>query len=212
MSGLKVQTTKTEAIGFGVDDIDSPEPATYRYAELFKMEEVDTHPHDVQTLLPEALSAHYRSTHEAIYSIAVMALGAHSQRPLPSQHYYAGAFQMTWRPARAGGREHLRDALAELDGVLAEAREEGFEEPSDDAAQNAGKLLRAMYSWRPSHYEVYPTREREVAIYTPGARRRSVLVLCESTGGVMCLVNLDGQYRHTICSSADMLPESPSDR
>ena len=103
---------------------------------------------------------------------------------------------------------YLRDALAKLDDVVGEARAEGFGEPSEQAIENARTLVKQVTRLHSASIEVYPTSDRDVAIYAPGGQGRSVEVLCESDGGAMCLVNLDGQHRRAIYDSADMLPDA----
>jgi hypothetical protein len=108
------------------------------------------------------------------------------------------------RPIRSLGRTQgilgaptrgpdLDVALADLAQATGEAREDGFDPPSDLALRNADQLLRAMYAHRPCRFEVYPTQDREVAIYIL-QRERSVLVLCSSDGSVRCSVNLNGKH------------------
>lgn len=101
----------------------------------------------------------------------------------------------------------LRDALHDLDGVVAEAGEEQFPAPSKAALANARRLLPAMYRISPRRYEVYPTPDGEVAIDAPDGQGRSVVLLCESDGGALCLVNMAGAHRRARYSVADRLPD-----
>lgn len=101
----------------------------------------------------------------------------------------------------------LLDALHDLDEAIAEAGEENFPEPSKTALTNARRLLSAMYRISPRRYEVYPTPDAEIAIDAPGGHGRSVLLLCESDGGALCLVNMNGAHRRARYSSADLLPD-----
>ncbi len=108
----------------------------------------------------------------------------------------------------AGGRNgELRDALKNLDEAAGEAREEGYPAPSDAALANARRLLRAMYELSPRRFEVYPTPDGEVAIDAPGGRGRSVLLLCDSDGGALCLVNMGGRHRRARYSDTSLLPD-----
>ena len=91
-----------------------------------------------------------------------------------------------------GGRD-LDAALSDLAQAADEAREDGFEPPPELAIRNADRLLRDMYAHRPCRFDVYPTQDREVAIYAP-EDERSVLVLCGPEGGVRCSVNLNGRH------------------
>ena len=102
----------------------------------------------------------------------------------------------------------LRDAMHDLDEAREEAREEGFSAPSDVALRNARLLLPAMYDISPRRFEVYPMPDGEVAIDAPGGQGRSALLLCESGGSVLCLVNMHGAHRHEHYSDASMLPDS----
>ena len=107
-------------------------------------------------------------------------------------------------PARAA---ELGAALRDLDGAAEEAREEGFPQPSRLALKNARRLLQDLYRLRPSRLEVYPTPDGEIALVAPGGHGRSVLVLCDSDGGVLCSVNLNGRHRRARYSTATMLPD-----
>lgn len=101
----------------------------------------------------------------------------------------------------------LRDALCDLREVTTEAREERFPAPSSMALTNARWLLRAMYEISPRRFEVYPTPDGEVAIDAPGKPEHSVLLLCDSAGGALCLVNMAGRHRRARYSSASLLPD-----
>ena len=86
----------------------------------------------------------------------------------------------------------LDAALADLAGAVDEANEDGFDPPSDLALRTADPLLRGMYGHRRCRFDVYPTQDREVAIYAL-ERGWSVLVLCGSDGSVCCSVDLNGK-------------------
>ena len=101
----------------------------------------------------------------------------------------------------------LADALAELGDVVQEAREEGFETPSKETVGVAERLLRAMYGLRRCRFEVYPTHDGDVAISAPGGHGRSVLVVCDSEGGVLCSVNMNGQHRRAVYDPGAALPD-----
>ncbi len=108
----------------------------------------------------------------------------------------------------ANGRNaDLRDALGDLDEAAVEARDEEFPVPSDLALANARRLLLAMYKLSPQRFEVYPTPDGEVAIDAPGGYGRSVLLLCASDGGALCLVNMDGRHRRARYSDTGSLPD-----
>ena len=101
----------------------------------------------------------------------------------------------------------LAEALADLDNVADEANEEGFDPPPNDVIPTARGLLRNMYRLRPKRFEVYPTPEGEIAIVAPSGLRRSVMALCDPKGGVLCMVNLNGNHRRARYPNANGLPD-----
>ena len=106
----------------------------------------------------------------------------------------------------ASGYE-LIAAARDLKDVTDEAHEEGFPVPSNNAMEYARTILYAVYELSPRRYEVYPTPDGEVAIDASGGFGRSVLILCESSGGALCLVNMNGSHRRARYSDAKMLPD-----
>ena len=101
----------------------------------------------------------------------------------------------------------LNDALYDLQQATDEASGEGFPAPSDIALENSGCLLKEMYAISPRRYEVYPAPDGEIAIDAPGGHGRSVLLLCDSEGGALCLVNINGDHRRARYSCAERLPD-----
>lgn len=101
----------------------------------------------------------------------------------------------------------LREALHDLDETATEAREEEFPVPSDAALSSARRLLTAIYELSPQRFEVHPTPDGEVAIDAPGGPGRSVLLLCASDGGALCLVNMNGEHRRARYSDSSRLPD-----
>ncbi len=101
----------------------------------------------------------------------------------------------------------LRAALHDLDGAVVEAQEEGFPPPSHAAMRDARRMLLELFRLHPSRMEVYPTPEGEVALLASGGYGKSVLVLCESDGGVLCSVNLNGCHRRAWYDSSNTLPD-----
>ena len=101
----------------------------------------------------------------------------------------------------------LEAALEDLRCALAEAEEEGYPQPSQLALSHAKRIVRRMHALFPTRLEVYPTQDGEVAIVAPGIPRRSVMVLCDSSGGALCMVNMDGVHRRARYSTADTLPD-----
>ncbi len=101
----------------------------------------------------------------------------------------------------------LNDALRDLHEASDEARDEGFPEPSEIALKNAERLLKAVYGISPRRFEVYPTPDGEIAIDAPDGQGRSVILLCDSEGGALCLVNLNGHHRRARYSTTETLPD-----
>ena len=101
----------------------------------------------------------------------------------------------------------LQAALRDLDSAERDAREDSFPIPSKIAQENARRLLQAMYRISNRRYEVYPTTDGEVAIDAPGGPGRSVLLLCDSDGGALCLVNTNGKHRRARYSDSNLLPD-----
>ena len=102
----------------------------------------------------------------------------------------------------------LQEALDDLSEADAEAREEGIPVPSNTAQRNAELLLRKLYDIQPQRYEVYPAPDREMAVQAFGRPKSSVLLLCDSEGGVLCLVNMNGARRKKRYPNADSVPDS----
>lgn len=103
--------------------------------------------------------------------------------------------------------EDLQDAMADLRSAPEEATEEGYPLPGEIALSNAKRILQRLYTLWPTRFEVYPTPDGEIAVVAPGGFGRSVMVLCDSQGGALCMVNLNGKHRRARYSSADDLPD-----
>ena len=101
----------------------------------------------------------------------------------------------------------LGDALRDLHEARNEARDEGFPQPSHIALENADRLLREMDRISPRRFEVYPTPDGEIAIDAPDGQGQSVVLLCDSEGGALCLVNLNGNHRRARYSTTETLPD-----
>ena len=117
------------------------------------------------------------------------------------------ALNETQKTHELGTFIELTAALNDLHESKAEAHEEGYPIPSDKALENAERLLKAMYRISPRRYEIYPTPDGEIAIDAPGGYNRSVLLLCDSQGGALCLVNINGNHRRARYSSSERLPD-----
>ena len=111
-------------------------------------------------------------------------------------------------PIALQASDELNDALGDLRNATDEASEEAFPFPSDVALENANRLLRELYRISPRRYEVYPTQDGEIAIDAPGGAGQSVVLLCDSDGGVLCLVNMHGDHRRAHYSAGDRIPDS----
>ena len=101
----------------------------------------------------------------------------------------------------------VEEALDDLRSSREEAQEEDFPTPSPNAIANAERLIKQMHAISQRRLEVYPTPDGEIAIDAPNGRGRSVLVLCDSEGGALCLVHLDGNHRRARYSTAMDLPD-----
>lgn len=105
-------------------------------------------------------------------------------------------------------REELTDALQDLYEATDEAREEGFPIPSSIAKTNAQRLIKEMYDILPGRFEVYPTPYGEIAIDAPSGKGKSVVVFCNSEGGALCMVNMNGEHRRARYSNTNKLPDN----
>ena len=103
-------------------------------------------------------------------------------------------------------QDHLRAALSDLDEAVTDAAEEGFPRPTGDAIQSARRLLTQLYAIAPQRFEVYPTADGEIALDLPN-ERGSVILLCDSRGGALCLVNANGVQRRARYSTVTSLPD-----
>lgn len=101
----------------------------------------------------------------------------------------------------------LAEALHDLDEIFDEAKEEGYPTPGEATLNNAKRLLRDLYTISPRRFEVYPMPDGEVAIDAPNGRGSSVLLLCDSDGGALCLVNMKGKHRRARYSTTEALPD-----
>lgn len=101
----------------------------------------------------------------------------------------------------------LTDALNDLHQATEEAQEEGFPDPGDIAIRNSEELVKKIYSIFSSRFEVYPTQDGEIAINIYNGRGSSVILFCDSTGGTLCMVNINGNSRRAHYSIIDSLPD-----
>ena len=101
----------------------------------------------------------------------------------------------------------LCDALHDLREARTEAREEGFPVPSRSAVENGRRLLHCMYGALARRFEVYPTPDGEIAIDVPCGSDRSILLLCDSDGGALYFVHIDGVQICAQYSDASSIPD-----
>ena len=101
----------------------------------------------------------------------------------------------------------LANALRDLHEMNDEADEERIPPPSESAVANADRLIRAIYGILPRQYLVELLPEGVIAITIPGGFRCSVMLLCESEGGALCSVNMNGEHRRKRYPHANQLPD-----
>ena len=98
---------------------------------------------------------------------------------------------------------HGWEVFQELRSVDQEAKEEGYPVPSQDAKQTAVSLLGHILEFAGA-VTVYPTPDGEIAI-DAYSKRGSVVVLCEPSGNVFCMSNVDGVQKSNRFSPADTI-------
>lgn len=104
-------------------------------------------------------------------------------------------------------KQSLLDALEELDGVVAYAKEEDFEVPTLPTIDHTRRFLQWLYTFVAPACHVYPMPTGSIAIDVANGRGSSVLFLCDTNGRVSCLVNIQGQaHRHESSSLTNPLP------
>ena len=116
------------------------------------------------------------------------------------------AHQGTLETDVATDPEALAEAVSDLRGAIDEAIEEEFAAPSPGAVEEAARILRNLYRVSPRRFEVYPTPDGEIALDAPG-KGNSVILLLDSHGGALCLVNIKGNHRRARYSSSTKLPD-----
>lgn len=104
-------------------------------------------------------------------------------------------------------RARLAQALLALGEVKLEAEEEEYKIPTEVAIGNADFLLRKLIDIFPLTFEIYPMPDGEIAIDMPNGNGSSVMILCESDGSVLCLVNIKGSSRRARYSYSKALPD-----
>ena len=102
----------------------------------------------------------------------------------------------------------LEAALKDLQDARLEAEEEGFPRPSDEALNNAERVLLQLHDTWACRYEVYPMPDGEIAIHVRSGPRKSVALLFEPEGQVLCLVSLGTSWRRARYSNSATLPDA----
>ena len=112
--------------------------------------------------------------------------------------------------------DQIAEALRDLDELIAEADEEGIAPPSASAMADAKRILRAIYDIVSAKLNVESLQRKYVmdlfpegiiAVVVPGGFNRSVMVLCELDGSVLCSVNMNGTHRRQRYIDTDQLLE-----
>ena len=102
--------------------------------------------------------------------------------------------------------ERLADAMKELDGVRAEAAEEGYPVPSVELVGRVKKLLDRLVTAHPHWYSVYPMESGEIAIHASNEPTGAVVVTCRPYD-TWCVVSIGKSRRRAWFESMDELPD-----
>ena len=103
--------------------------------------------------------------------------------------------------------QDLHDALADMDSLHEEARQDDLPEPDAGAVENARILLPKLFAIYPARYQVSPTERRGVAIDAPMRWGASVAVECAPDDTVYCFAAIDGNSRRAKFYQMDGLPD-----
>ena len=137
--------------------------------------------------------------------------GWHQRTEHPPGAYFNAVLSFEQIVENAGEEDlpvPLANALRDLHEINEEADEEGILPPSESAVANADRLIREIYDILPRQYLVELLPEGVIAITIPGGFRCSVMLLCESEGGTLCSVNMNGENRRKRYPHANQLPDS----
>ena len=85
----------------------------------------------------------------------------------------------------------LNAALEDLNGVIDEAREDSYPDPTPQAIETARLLVKKMYDIHPMRYDIYPMDDGEVVI--DGGCERRIGVFCYPDGSVLYIGWADGE-------------------
>ena len=106
---------------------------------------------------------------------------------------------------RARTQAYWEHALAQLELIVDEAKEEVFEPPTDIGKGNARAMLEVMFKLAPREYDVYPMPDGEVAIDT-GKPERRVFVFCPPDGGIQCIGWIGKERRDVSYGTVEEVP------
>ncbi len=112
-----------------------------------------------------------------------------------------GMWDRTRKPADL---TDLDAALEDLAGVIDEAREDGYPDPTPQAMDNARLLVKTMYDIRPIRYDIYPMDDGEVAI--DGGDKRRIGVFCYPDGSVLYIGWADGERVRIRANAPEDIP------
>ena len=92
---------------------------------------------------------------------------------------------------KADDPSELQNALDDLANVREEAQIEQFPIPPQLLVDEAERLIRDMYSFYPSRFEVSADPDGAIAIDVRDGNGQWVLLLCEPDGDALVLTNLE---------------------
>ena len=140
--------------------------------------------------------------------------------PMAAEHHSVSLFESSlssWTPVTWGtgvevaaipDMRELHAALADLDRLDDEAREEGIPAPAAESVANARTLLPALYAIYPARYRVAPTERRGVSIDPPMREGGAVSFECGPDGAVYCMAVVDGNGRRAKFYQMEGLPDA----
>lgn len=87
----------------------------------------------------------------------------------------------------------LQDALDDLYGIIDEARDDGYDVPSQDLVDQAEQVLRMMYEYHALRYEAYPMPDGSITLEGawPTNLDRCIAVNLETDGQALCFFDTD---------------------
>ena len=101
----------------------------------------------------------------------------------------------------------LSEAIADLDSLNAEAKENDLPEPDARAIDNARTMLPLLYNILSVRYRVSPTERRGVSIDAPMKHGAAVAVECAPNDIVYCFASIGGNGRRAKFYQMDELPD-----